>query len=95
MSAGAPRLSYVVRLVRRDVVTVSRTSLFASLSRSAACTVFAPFARFLGSHRERMAASEIDWASLASLPGRSVAQSMDGGSGTDEKKASEKLNSAP
>lgn len=62
VSAGAPRVSYVVRLARRDSVTVSRASVEAGIRRSDACR---PFSRLL-SHvtRAPRPVEEISWRDL-------------------------------
>lgn len=42
VTSGAPRVSYVVRMVRRGRVSVSRASVVAGLERSDACLAFVP-----------------------------------------------------
>lgn len=62
VSAGKPRVSYVVRLTRRNSVTVSKSSVEAGMRRSAACVAF----RRLLAHVQSAPrpAEEIAWSAL-------------------------------
>lgn len=67
VTAGRPRISYVVRLVKKGgCVFVSRDSFTKGASRSAACSVFQSLGESLTSDRNEDAGS-IPWASYMNL----------------------------
>ena len=47
VTEGAPRTSYVVRLARKQHVTISRNSIESGMARSAACQAFRPLLRYV------------------------------------------------
>lgn len=55
------RVSYVIRMVKRDVVTLSPSSLRVGVLRSKECGVFAPLAGYVHTSRK---ASDLDWATM-------------------------------
>lgn len=59
VAAGAPRTSYVVRLVKQGSVKVSRNSIVTGISRSSACQAFRPLLLIV--ENEPLDVSEIDW----------------------------------
>lgn len=66
VTAGAPRLSYVVRLVRRGrCVGISRRSIAAGEARSDACSAFRRVADVLPASDATVDAAAVDWASVA------------------------------
>ena len=64
VSAGAARLSYVVRLVHRDKVAVSRSSVALSMMRSKACRVFETLLTLLPS-TDGVCARDVEWDKMA------------------------------
>jgi len=61
VTAGAPRVSYVVRLVKRGAVRVTRDSIREGVRRSAACAVFARL-------------GDVDDADVADVPWEALAE---------------------
>lgn len=66
VTAGAPRLSYVVRLLRRGrCVSISRRSIAEGEARSDACSAFRRVADVLPASDAAVDAAAVDWASVA------------------------------
>lgn len=59
VSAGAPRTSYVLRLVRRGRVRLTRASVLEGISRSAACQAFTPLLAIVAS--ASVDVGEVNW----------------------------------
>ncbi len=66
VTAGAPRISYVVRLVRKGRVQISKKSIMLGANRSDACTVFEPMSALI-SETEIVDAASFDWNAIANV----------------------------
>lgn len=62
VSSGAPRTSYVVRLVKKGCVSMTRDSVERGIARSAACAAFTPLAEKLTS--TPVDAADVAWADV-------------------------------
>ena len=61
VTAGAPRVSYVLRLVRASEVRLTRRSVSDGISRWSACEAFSPLLHVVGAD-ERLDAGAVPWA---------------------------------
>ena len=67
VTAGAPRTSYVLRLVHKEHVHLTRASVASGVARSSACAAFARLLP-LFDDEQRLRASDVEWAALFREP---------------------------
>lgn len=64
VTAGSPRTSYVLRLVKKDKVKLTARSINEGISRSDACQAFVPFLSLRFTQNEQLDVKDVDWATV-------------------------------
>jgi hypothetical protein len=63
VSKGAPRISYVVRMVKKEAVSITPDSVMTGIRRSSACEVFRRLLPAFDQGETRLYAGQVDWVS--------------------------------